>query len=199
LKLQEIYAKRCVVAVVCVSERYGNKPWTQAEHSAIRARVMQARTATDEREKLGVLPIRVGNGEVKGILFNTIAPDVRERAPERTAELIVERLRLMGVVTVASSPVSLPPRPDHPIYVPPGGPDRVGLHQELVRIFPRSRNIEARAAELSVTEFPETDDPNVLWNDVLRQLGNRRADIRGLLNWALQAEPMNKLLLQMYR
>ncbi|MDH3602250.1 MAG: TIR domain-containing protein [Candidatus Tectomicrobia bacterium] len=38
LKLHEIYGERCELAVVCISERYGGKPWTQAEHEAIRAR-----------------------------------------------------------------------------------------------------------------------------------------------------------------
>jgi len=44
LRLQKIYAERCALAVVCVSERYGGKTWTQAEHEAIRARLMKART-----------------------------------------------------------------------------------------------------------------------------------------------------------
>ena len=31
------------LAVVCVSGRFGGKPWTQAEHAAIRARQMKSR------------------------------------------------------------------------------------------------------------------------------------------------------------
>lgn len=99
LKLQTIYAERCALAVVCVSARYGGKPWTRAEHAAIRARIMQARTAEDPRARDGVLPIRVGDGEVPGILFNTIVPDVRARPAEQTAELIVERLGLVRADT----------------------------------------------------------------------------------------------------
>ena len=34
LVLQRIYRERCELAVVCVSARYGNKPWTLAEHDA---------------------------------------------------------------------------------------------------------------------------------------------------------------------
>src|SRR4051794_3032386 len=85
LKLQEIYGERCELAVVCVSEQYGDKPWTQAEHEAIRARVIKARGSQKERDRDAVLPIRVGDGDVSGILFNTIVPDVRGRTPERTA------------------------------------------------------------------------------------------------------------------
>jgi hypothetical protein len=95
LKLQDIYTQRCSLAVVCVSERYGGKPWTLAEHAAIRARVMQARAAKDERDRLAILPIRVGEGEVEGILFTTIVPDVRSRSAPQAAELVIERLRLI--------------------------------------------------------------------------------------------------------
>lgn len=95
LKLQDLYGKRCALAVVCVSERYGNKPWTLAEHEAIRARLMQARASPRTEERDAVLPIRVGDGEVPGVAFNAIVPDVRGRAAEETAELIVRRLRLL--------------------------------------------------------------------------------------------------------
>ena len=95
LKLQEIYGERCELAVVCVSERFGGKPWTQAEHEAIRARLMKSRESADKRVQLAILPIRVGDGDVQGIPFNTIVPDVRGRTPGKTAELIVDRLRLI--------------------------------------------------------------------------------------------------------
>src|SRR5262245_61132477 len=65
LKLQKIYREQCVLAVVCVSERYGGKPWTRAEHEAIRVRVMK------ERDAPGVLPIKVGDGDIEEIPFNT--------------------------------------------------------------------------------------------------------------------------------
>jgi hypothetical protein len=61
-------------------ERYGGKPWTRVEHEAIRARVMETRYSPDKREKLRILPIRVGDGEVGGILFNTIVPNVCTKA-----------------------------------------------------------------------------------------------------------------------
>ena len=41
LRLQEVYSKRSILVVPCVSERYGDKPWTQAEHKAIRALQLQ--------------------------------------------------------------------------------------------------------------------------------------------------------------
>jgi len=96
LKLQSIYGVQAELVVLCVSQRYGGKPWTLAEHAAIRAREMRARTATDERERNRVLPIRVGDGEVPGILINTIVPDVRDRGAAQAAGLILDRLRLVA-------------------------------------------------------------------------------------------------------
>jgi hypothetical protein len=76
--LQDIYGKRCALAIVCVSECYGGKPWTRAEYDAIRARVSKARRSTNDRDRQGVLPIRVGDGDVPGIFLETwIVPDVR--------------------------------------------------------------------------------------------------------------------------
>ncbi len=122
LKLQAIYGDRCALAVVCVSGRYGGKPWTLAEHEAIRARLMKCRVATDPRAREAVLPIRVGDGEVDNIPFNTIVPDVRQGPAAQAAELIVERLRLLipdlQVEVVASAPVLSWPEdsPDLPVW-----------------------------------------------------------------------------------
>jgi hypothetical protein len=69
LKLQKIYRQQSELVVVCISERYGGKSWTLAEHEAIRARLMETRSSPEERDKLRILPIRVGEGEVEGILF----------------------------------------------------------------------------------------------------------------------------------
>ena len=60
---------------------------------------MVSRTSREERDKLRILPIRVGEGEIEGILFNTIVPDVRARSPTETAKLIVSRLGLIRPVT----------------------------------------------------------------------------------------------------
>ncbi|MBK1650373.1 trypsin-like peptidase domain-containing protein [Rhabdochromatium marinum] len=94
LKLQAIYGKRSELVVVCVAERYGEKPWTLIEHESIRARLMQARASNDERDRDRILPIRVGDGDVPGIHFNAIVPDVRDRTPDAAADLIVARLEL---------------------------------------------------------------------------------------------------------
>lgn len=92
LKLQNIYGEKCELVVVCVSKHYAGKSWTQAEHEAVRARLMQARNSADKRDRERILPIRVGEGDVEGIPFNAIVPDVRGSVI-RAADLILSRLQ----------------------------------------------------------------------------------------------------------
>jgi Uncharacterized protein containing a TIR (Toll-Interleukin 1-resistance) domain len=128
-KLQEIYGAQSELVIVCVSERYGGKPWTLAEHDAIRARNMQLRTSKDKKDADRILPLRVGDGDVAGILFNTICPDVRQRPVDHTAELIVNRLRL--IVPDAEPPSSPSPRF---VYLAEATPDMEGP-QKRMRAF----------------------------------------------------------------
>lgn len=93
IKLQEIYSEKAELVVVGVSGQYGTKPWTLAECDAVRARNMQLRASPNEREADRILPLRVGDGDVPGILFNTVVPEVRSRPATDTAELIVNRLQ----------------------------------------------------------------------------------------------------------
>ena len=90
---------------------------------------MQLRTSKDKKDADRILPLRVGDGEVAGILFNTICPDVRQRPAEHTAELIVNRLRL--IVPDAEPPSSSPPRF---VYLAECTPDMEGP-QNRMRAF----------------------------------------------------------------
>ena len=95
LRLQSIYGKGAELSRVLRVERYGAKPWTRAEHKAIRALQMQLSESNNQRDALRILPLRVGDGDVDGITVNTIAPDARQKPVAQTAELIVNRLRLI--------------------------------------------------------------------------------------------------------
>ncbi len=120
LLLQGLYGERAELVVICVSGAYGDKPWTRTEHRAVRARHMQAVTEEDRHR---ILPVRVGDGDVEGILFNEIVPDLRRKTAAEAAELIVARLNLVrgysGDVgpTVARWPSDVPmlqwPMADH--------------------------------------------------------------------------------------
>jgi hypothetical protein len=76
LRLQEIYCQKAELVIVSVSASYGGKPWTQAEYRAIRSRQMQLEVSNDKRDVFRILPLRTGEGDVKGILFNDICLDV---------------------------------------------------------------------------------------------------------------------------
>ena len=111
LKLQKLYAHQSTLAVLCVSKDYDDRPWTRAEYEAIRARMFPARPSRDQRERLAVLPLRVGDGDVEGILETTIAPDVRERSAAEVAQLIVDRLGLIEPdLTTAQAGTSAEPQ-----------------------------------------------------------------------------------------
>ena len=91
LLLQHVYSDMSELVVFCVSGHYGGKPWTQTEHRAIRARMMQSDSVAERR----ILPVRVVDGEVDGVLFTDIVPDLRTKTPTEAAELIIARLNLV--------------------------------------------------------------------------------------------------------
>jgi hypothetical protein len=103
LRLQDIYAKRSVLVVVCVSERYGDKSWTKAEFKAIRSLQMLLYETSEERERSRILPLRVGDGDVPGIFENTICPDVRNRPREEIVQLVFGRLGFIDPAHVANA------------------------------------------------------------------------------------------------
>ena len=105
--LQALYGYDCVLAVVCVSKQAGQKPWTRAEQNAILGRHMRAQTPL---EKLAILPIRVGEGEIPGFPETAIIPDVRDRSPLEAARLIVHRLKKIDP-TIPVNPDWDPPAP----------------------------------------------------------------------------------------
>lgn len=119
IKLQKLYSDQCELAVVCVSKPYGEKPWTKAEHRAVRARMLKLLGSEVKSDKYRMLPIRVGEGDIEGLLFNAIVPDVCTRSAVETAQLIIDRLLLIipdlkeSTDQSATQPtwVDTPPRP----------------------------------------------------------------------------------------
>jgi hypothetical protein len=65
---------------------------------------MKSRTSADKLDRLGILPIRVGDGDVEGVLFNTIVPDIRKKSLSDAAELIVRRLSLIKPIVERAGP-----------------------------------------------------------------------------------------------
>lgn len=121
LELQEIYLRKAQLIVVGVSKDYGSRAWPATEHEAIRELIIKSRVSRSHSERLRVLPIRVGNGNPRGIHFNTICPDARVLGVKESCALIVDRLnttrtglpvRKSTTTTDRGSRVARPPPPD---------------------------------------------------------------------------------------
>lgn len=104
--LQAIYRKQTRLVVMCVCQRYNEKPWPQEEWRAIQAFERNLRDAgAANNARLRLLPLRFGEGDVDGVLETAIVPDVRARTPEEIAALIIDRLQLIHGVSVDTAPV----------------------------------------------------------------------------------------------
>lgn len=90
LELQKIYHAKTDLVMVCISANYDSKPWTKIEWEAIRALQAVLRVSDDLGDRLRVLPIRVGDGEVQGFYLTSIYIEARSRTPRQT-ELIADR------------------------------------------------------------------------------------------------------------
>lgn len=90
LKLQKIYANPNMLVVLCVSGNY-NKAWTRLEWEVIRDRIRDARQQ-GERARQGVMPIRVGEGQIEGMPGNTFTAEVRLGPVAQSADKILRRL-----------------------------------------------------------------------------------------------------------
>ena len=78
LTLQRIYHERSVLVVTCVSSQYGSKPWTRAEHEAIRALQMQLYGGSENGSSPDPsAPCR--RRRCSRIFINTICPDARKK------------------------------------------------------------------------------------------------------------------------
>lgn len=136
LKLQSIYGTSARLAVLCVSKRYGEKPWTLIEHDAIRERIHKSRVSDNEKDRLGVLPIRVGDGDVAGVSFNTIIQDARNRSVNETADLIIARLGLIEPENLKAQQIPTgSPWPSEPVFYEPGLADRTGQWPAIQRLM----------------------------------------------------------------
>jgi len=93
LKLQKIYSDEADIVVFCASKEYDEKKWTIVEWDAIRARHMKLRAEPDRRAADRIVPIRVADGNVEGLLDNAIWVDTRQRSTKYIANLVVQRVR----------------------------------------------------------------------------------------------------------
>lgn len=115
--LQRFYAKRSLFVVADVSQEYGDRQWCRAEAKAIRELRFTIDTASDEVQRLRLLDVRFGPGEVPGVFLTTGYVDGVDKSPPQCADVILKRLaliqdRLARADSGATSPPTLAESPD---------------------------------------------------------------------------------------
>jgi hypothetical protein len=194
LLLQELYGKGCELVVVCVSGAYGDKPWTRTEHRAVRARLMLPVATADTADRHRVLPVRVGDGEVEGVLLNEIVPDLRGRPAAEAAELIVARLNLVrayagdGEPIVARWPGQVPvlhwPMADH-------GEARAAFARLLSDVGPERALLVRGVSETGKSHMSKQMIRNA---SALPGVCYGRFDFKGTANMGIEVEAFSRLL-----
>lgn len=95
LQLQENY--ECAeLVVVCVSGEYARSGFTSAEWERIRARMNRLLAAQDSTERLRILPLRVGDGDLPGLLETAIELRLEDVTPKFIADMMVQRLKKLS-------------------------------------------------------------------------------------------------------
>ena len=166
LTLQDIYRKHSELVVFCISKPYGDKPWTRVEFEAIRALKMELSLSTAKSDRHRILPLRVGDGDMEGILFNTICPDAREKPVAQTAALIINRLRLIRPDLVPGSASGKAPGSQHRIYLAECTPDLEDLGKPINRQRMKAFLEELGFELLPTTEYPAEQYPTLLEQDL---------------------------------
>jgi len=191
LLLQRLYGEGTELVVVCVSGAYGDKPWTRTEHRAVRARLMQAFTAADRHR---IFPVRVGDGEVEGVLLNEIVPDLRDKTAVEAAELIVARLNLARGYAVDVEPAVARWLSDVPVLQWP-----MADHSEARRAFAKLLCEAISERVLLVRGASETGKSHMSKQMIRNAMGLPgvvcgRFDFKGTTNMGVEVEAFSRPL-----
>lgn len=182
LRLQEVYSKRAILVIPCISTHYGDKHWTQAEYNAIRGLQLQLYgTPAQDRARLRILPLRVGDGDVPGIFENTICPDLRQKQIRDVVDLIIDRLYVIDPLW-AGSATDLPAGPSWPETPPLDWP--IANHSDARDAFASLLSGNARCRFLPIRGPSETGKSQItrqmLANTLqVRDLACGRFDFKG--------------------
>ena len=127
-ELPAIYAERAAAVVVFISTEYAARDWTRLERRAALNRAVR------ERQEY-VLPARFDDTQLPGLLSDMVAVDLRGRAPQQFAAMIIGKLAALGIVAPAS-PVGaascardvVAARPAGAVRAAEADPRRLGVH-----------------------------------------------------------------------
>lgn len=128
--IQHLYRNDSRLVLVCVGEQYQSKPWTQLEWNAIQSLERELRDPqATARPRLRLLPVRIGDGDITGIMQSAIVPDIRNRPIEDVVRLIVDRLNRLRADD------ELPPISDVPDAEPSVEPENEQQPGESGEVF----------------------------------------------------------------
>ncbi|HEY7262460.1 MAG TPA: TIR domain-containing protein [Trebonia sp.] len=153
-ELQAIYGEQAAVVVVFVSAEYAARDWTRLERRAALARAVRER-----REY--VLPARFDDTPLPGLPPDMSYVDLRGRAPQQFAAMIVGKLATLGIVAPAArtdagghvSDVETS-RPARAVRVGDADPRRLGVHSAIsVPRVPDEVLPEYVSRDVDATEF----------------------------------------------
>jgi len=192
LLLQELYRNGAELVVVCVSGAYADKPWPLTEHRAVRARLMQAASTPADRQR--IFPIRVGDGEFRGVLPTEIMPDFRGRTATEAAELIIARLNLVRVSASDVEPVIARWPSDPPVLHWP-----MADHREAREAFARLLCETASERLLLIRGVSETGKSHMSKQMIrnamrLPEVASGRFDFKGTTNMGIEIEAFSRPL-----
>lgn len=85
--LTEVYQKKARFCVIFASKEYAGKAWTTAERRAAQARAM------GDHGQEYILPVRMDDTEIPGLLPTISYVDGRTRSPEYVADLICSKVQ----------------------------------------------------------------------------------------------------------
>ena len=159
--LANIYARSSRLVVTCVCKRYGEKSWTQDEWRAIQSLERTIRDgATNNLERLRLLPLRFEDGDVDGIYSTAIVPDVRTRSVSEIVELILSRLDKINGRTVPRS-ISVCAQGEavmRQVFAPldvDGGSSSGRLHYRIFDVKDQNNFVAAKKLVLAEATEPE--------------------------------------------
>lgn len=84
-KLDEVYRTKALFCVLFISQHYAIKVWTNHERKSAQARALK-----ENREY--VLPVRLDDTEIPGILPTTVCQDLRKVSIEELAEITIKKV-----------------------------------------------------------------------------------------------------------
>jgi len=138
--LKRIYSEKTLMVVADLSKNYADSQWCQVESEAVAAFTMKLNAAADETQRLRMVWLRLGQGQVPGVERTEGFIDATKISSMECAELLLDRLKRL------QAGISAIPIPIGPLAKPPVVADEVSTNLFLSEFdaFPKLRDILSR-------------------------------------------------------